>query len=65
MSDGTWTSPLPLDGKVKQITLGMPTLCPIGKKAHFRGTAEPAVGTGQKWMKDGMNLHLEWKLVGP
>ncbi|XP_055648591.1 uncharacterized protein LOC129783006 [Falco peregrinus] len=29
LSDGTWTTHLPLDGKVKQITLGMPTLCPI------------------------------------
>ena len=38
MSDGTWTTDLPLDGKVRQITLGMPTLCPIWKKAPFRGT---------------------------
>lgn len=45
-SDGTWTTPLPLDGKVKQITSGMPTLCPIGKKTPFKGTVE--------------NLQLEW-----
>lgn len=34
MSDSTWTTHLPLDGKVKQITLGMPTLGPIWKKDH-------------------------------
>ena len=31
---------LPLDGKVKQITLGMPTLCPIWKKSPFKGSLE-------------------------
>ncbi|XP_055650001.1 uncharacterized protein LOC129783700 [Falco peregrinus] len=40
LSDGTWTTHLPLDGKVKQITLGMPTLCPIWKKSPFRGSLE-------------------------
>ncbi|XP_056217422.1 uncharacterized protein LOC130159631 [Falco biarmicus] len=40
LSDGTWTTHLPLDGKVKQITLGMPTLCPIWKKSPFKGSLE-------------------------
>lgn len=40
MRDGTWTTPLPLDSKEKQITLGTPALCPIGKKAPFRGRVE-------------------------
>lgn len=28
-SDGTWTTHLLVDEKVKEITLGLPTLCPI------------------------------------
>ena len=40
LSDGTWTTQLPLDGKVRQVTLGMPTLCPIWKKSPFRGLLE-------------------------
>lgn len=28
-NDGTWTTHLPLDGPVKEITMGLPTLCPI------------------------------------
>lgn len=40
MSDGTWTTHLPVDGKVRQITLGMPTLCPIWKKPPFRVALE-------------------------
>lgn len=40
MSDGTWTTHLPLDGKVRQITLGMSTLCPVWKRTPFRGALE-------------------------
>ena len=40
MSDGTWSTHLPVDGKVKQITLGMPTSCPIWKKTPFKGNSE-------------------------
>ena len=40
LSDGTWTTHLPVDGKVKQVTLGMPTLCPIWKKSPFKGPLE-------------------------
>lgn len=36
-SDGTWTTHLPVDSKVKEITLGLPTLCPIWKKSPFNG----------------------------
>jgi len=38
MSDGTWSTHLLV--KVKQITLGMPTLHPIWKKTPFKGNSE-------------------------
>lgn len=31
-SDGTWTTHLAMNGPVKEITMGLPTLCPIWKK---------------------------------
>lgn len=36
-SDGSWTTHSPVDGGVKEITLGIPTLCPIWKKSPFKG----------------------------
>ncbi|XP_062475501.1 uncharacterized protein LOC134164094 [Pezoporus occidentalis] len=39
-SDGTWTTHLSMEGPVREITLGLPTLCPIWKKSPFRGKLE-------------------------
>lgn len=35
MGHGQWTTHLPLDGPVTQITLGVPTLCPFWKKSKL------------------------------
>ena len=39
-SDGTWATHLSMEGPVKGITLGLPTLCPIWKKSPFKGKLE-------------------------
>lgn len=39
-SDGTWTTHLPGDGKVKEIPLGLPALRPVWKKSPFNGEHE-------------------------
>ncbi|TRZ18414.1 hypothetical protein HGM15179_008655 [Zosterops borbonicus] len=39
-SDGRWMTHLPVDGEVKEITMGLPTLCPIWKRSPFNGSHE-------------------------
>ncbi|XP_040977460.1 uncharacterized protein LOC121232958 [Aquila chrysaetos chrysaetos] len=69
MSDGTWTTHLPLDGKVKQITLGMPTLCPIWKKSPFKGSLEnlkleraKKSEIDDEWNEPSTGVRISWAL---
>ena len=71
MSDGTWSTHLPVDGKVKQITLGMPTLCPIWKKTPFKGNSEnlkllrikrSEVEEDENWNEPSTGVKIGWAL---
>ncbi|XP_050839626.1 uncharacterized protein LOC127060434 [Serinus canaria] len=51
MGHGQWTTHLPLDGPVTQVTLGVPTLCPLWKQSKLK-----ASGTRKKREIDDLNL---------
>lgn len=60
-SDGTWTTHLPVDGKVKEITLGLPTLCPIWKKLPFNGKHELLQIRARREVLDNENPDDTWQ----
>ncbi|XP_059347666.1 uncharacterized protein LOC132086202 [Ammospiza nelsoni] len=60
-SDGTWTTYLPVDGKVKEITLGLPTLCPIWKKSPFNGKHELLQIRARREVLDNENPDDTWQ----
>ncbi|XP_050842398.1 uncharacterized protein LOC127060980 [Serinus canaria] len=60
-SDGTWTTHLPIDGKVKEITLGLPTLCPIWKKSPFNGKHELLQIRARREVLDNENPDDTWQ----
>nr|XP_013806805.1 PREDICTED: uncharacterized protein LOC106491697 [Apteryx mantelli mantelli] len=67
-SDGQWTTHLPLDGLVTEITLGLPTLCPIWKKAPFKGRLENLwimkreIKDDDDWQEPSSGVKLGWAL---
>lgn len=67
LSDGTWMTCFSLDGKVKQITLEMITLCSIWKKYPFKGNLEKL---RIRWVKrEDRDFNAHWyepglRLVG-
>jgi len=71
MSDGTWSTHLPYHRKVKQITLGIPTLCPIWKKSAFKGNSEnlkllrtktSEVEEDENWNEPSTGVKIGWAL---
>lgn len=40
LSDGTWTTHLLIAGPVREVTLGLPTLCPIWKRSPLKNRQE-------------------------
>ncbi|XP_053935940.1 uncharacterized protein LOC128853667 [Cuculus canorus] len=69
-SDGTWTTHLPVTGKVKEITLGLPTLCPIWKRSPFKGKLETLqinrikrdIKEDDTWQKPSTGVKVGWAL---
>lgn len=60
-SDGTWTTYLPVDGKVKEITLGLPTLCPIWIKSPFNRKHELLQIRARREVLDNENPDDTWQ----
>ncbi|XP_063036750.1 uncharacterized protein LOC134432180 [Melospiza melodia melodia] len=60
-SDGTGTTHLPIDGKVKEITLGLPTLCPVWKKSPFNGKCELLQVRARREVLDNENPDDTWQ----
>ncbi|XP_063258148.1 uncharacterized protein LOC134552909 [Prinia subflava] len=61
MSDGTWTTHLPMDGQVREITLGLPTLCPIWKKSPFNRSSEALQIKAKRDVSEDKNPDDTWK----
>ncbi|XP_030334304.1 uncharacterized protein LOC115604890 [Strigops habroptila] len=62
LSDGTWTTHLPITGPVREITLGLPTLCPIWKRSPFRGKLETLQIRTKRSIDDGIdNIDDTWQ----
>jgi len=61
-SDGTWTTHLSLDGPVKEITLGLLTLCPLWRKAPLieRGTKREVSEEDDEWQEPSTGIKIGW-----
>uniref|UniRef100_A0A8B9T3C6 ribonuclease H n=1 Tax=Anas platyrhynchos TaxID=8839 RepID=A0A8B9T3C6_ANAPL len=61
-SDGTWTTHLSLDGPVKEITLGLPTLCPLWKKSSLirRRTKREVSEENDEWQEPSTGIRFGW-----
>ncbi|TRZ06748.1 hypothetical protein HGM15179_020354 [Zosterops borbonicus] len=60
-SDGTWMTHLPVDGEVKEITMGLLTLCPIWKTSPFNGSHELLQIRAKRDVPDSENQDDTWQ----
>lgn len=60
-SDGTWTTHLPVDGKVREFTLGLPTSRPIWKRSPFNGKRELLQIRTRREVLDDENQDETWQ----
>ncbi|RMB94895.1 hypothetical protein DUI87_28701 [Hirundo rustica rustica] len=68
---GHWTTHMPVDGPVTQITLGVPTLCPFWKESNLaweeiRGRMKREIGDdipiGDEWHEPDAGVAIGWVL---
>nr|XP_021152045.1 uncharacterized protein LOC110363534 [Columba livia] len=69
LSDGTWTTHLPMRGPIREITLGLPTLCPIWKRSPLKNRQEllqvrhkREINEDDVWHEPSSSVKFSWAL---